>query len=178
MKKDLLDEIITRITKIFRKCYNKLMEIFGVKPSPLYNTTVILVDKTFVDTDFKMDVLKLFVRKKTNQDCMYDLSKYKYIHSFIYRRFIIFLSPQNFYEDVLKNKHKYAVCVFDTSWIGDKNFDDMVYELDLDDNNVFINDDNKKIDDKSIMYLDSISGLFGTRIIDYDNFFKELEQIL
>ena len=64
MKKDLLDEIITRITKIFRKCYNKLMEIFGVKPSPLYNTTVILVDKTFVDTDFKMDVLKVFVRKK------------------------------------------------------------------------------------------------------------------
>ena len=78
----------------------------------------------------------------------------------------------------LKNKHKYAVCVFDTSWIGDENFDDMVYELDLDDNNVFINDDNKKIDDKSIMYLDSISGLFGTRIIDYDNFFKELEQVL
>lgn len=181
MKKDLLDEIIARITKIFRKCYNKLMEIFGVKPSPLYNTTVILVDKTFVDTDFKMDVLKVFVRKKTNQDCMYDLSKYKYIHSLnkIRNSYIEdSLFPQNFYEDVLKNKHKYAVCVFDTSWIGDENFDDMVYELDLDDNNVFINDDNKKIDDKSIMYLDSISGLFGTRIIDYDNFFKELEQIL
>ena len=111
MKKDLLDEIITRITKIFRKCYNKLMEIFGVKPSPLYSTTVILVDKTFVNTDFKMDVLKLFVRKKTNQDCMYDLSKYKYIHSLnkIRNSYIEdSLFPQNFYEDVLKNKHKYG----------------------------------------------------------------------
>lgn len=181
MKKDLLDKIITKITKIFRKYYNKIMELFGAEPSPLYNTTVILIDKSFIDTDFKMDVLKLFVRKKTKQECVYDLSKYKYIHSLnkIKNSYIEdSLFPQNIYQEILKNKHRYAVCVFDTDWIGNEKFDDMVYELDLDDNNVFINKSNKKIDEKSLMYLDNLSGLFGTRMVDYDNFFDELDTIL
>ena len=181
MKKDLLDEIITKITKSFRKCYNMIWNYLGIEPSPLYKTTVILIDKSFIDTDFKMDVLKLFVRKKTKQNAVYDLSKYKYIHSLNNTRNSYIdnsLFPENLYRDILQNKHKYAVCIFDTDWIGDEKFDDMVYELDLDDNNIFINESNKKIDDKSIMYLDNISGLFGIRIVNYDDFFNELDTIL
>lgn len=181
MKIKVINNIITSTERFFKKCYNRILELFGIAPSQLYNTTVIFVDKTLVNTESKLEELQSIIKKKTMQDCMYDLSEYKYIHSLNMKRNSYInnsLFPHNLYQDVSKNKHKYAVCIFDTAWIGEEQFDDMICDLDPSDNNVFISENNKKIDAKSFIYLDSISGLLDTKIVTYEKFFNELDRIM